>query len=152
MHDERFSSALCPLRSALYNDTMRAERGFTLVELMAALLILTFVITSTLWAFLQRNRMMQQASEIMLAYQALANEAEYLRRVDFDALASGPDFQSDTTLLAPLPDYGTAVVVELVKPGVKSVTMTIRWKNGEREARLGLIRVHTGEKDGGTLF
>jgi prepilin-type N-terminal cleavage/methylation domain-containing protein len=131
---------------------MRAQRGFTLVELMAALLILTFVITSTLWAFLHRNKMLQQASEITLAYQALANEAEYLRRVDFDALADSNDFQSDTTLLAPLTPDGTVVTVEVVKPGVKSVTMTIRWKNGEREARLGLIRVHTGEKDGGTLF
>ncbi|MDP9190718.1 MAG: type II secretion system GspH family protein [Acidobacteriota bacterium] len=131
---------------------MRAERGFTLIELMAALLILTFVITSTLWAFLQRNKMLQQASEITLAYQALANEAEYLRRVNFDALASGSDFQSDTTLLAPLVDSGTAVTVEVVKPGVKSVTMTIRWKNGEREARLGLIRVHTGAAEGASLF
>ena len=158
MHDERsaaaFSSALCPLRSALYNGTMRAERGFTLIELMAALLILTFVITSTLWAFLQRNKMLQQASEIVLAYQSLANEAEYLRRVDFgklDAL-NGSTFQSDPALLAPLPQYGTAVKVDDVSLGVKSVTMTIRWKNGEREARLGLIRVDTGEEDGGTLF
>ena len=134
---------------------MRAQRGFTLVELMAALLILTFVITSSLWAFLERNKKLQQASEIILAYQALANEAEYLRRHNFGALEGyGNDFQSlsDSTLLVPLAPYGTAVKVEVVKPGVKNVTMTIRWRNGEREARLALIRVDTGDPAGRSLF
>ena len=129
---------------------MRDERGFTLVEVLVALLIVTFVITSSLWAFLERNKRLQQASEIMLAYQALANEAEYLRRHDFAALETyGDTFQSSTMLLTPLTPYGTAVKVDVIKPGVKNVTMTIRWHNGEREARLGVIRVDTG---GGSLF
>jgi prepilin-type N-terminal cleavage/methylation domain-containing protein len=129
---------------------MRDERGFTLVEVLAALLILTFVITSSLWAFLERNKRLQQASEIMLAYQALANEAEYVRRHDFANLESyGDMFKSDPTLLTPLDDYETAVDVDVVKPGVKNVTMTIRWHNKERQARLGVIRVQTG---GGSLF
>ena len=132
---------------------MRHERGFSLIEVLAALLILTFVVTSSLWAFLERNRRLQQASEIMLAYQALANEAEYLRRENFASLETyGQEFKSleDTTLLLPLEPYGTAVKVEVVQPGVKNVTMTIRWHNGEREARLGLVRVETG--GGGPLF
>ena len=127
---------------------MRSQRGFTLIEVLAALLIVTFVITSTLWAFLERNKRLQQASELILAYQALANEAEYLRRERFGALESyGNDFQSlkVSTLLVPLEPYDTTVQVELVKPGVKNVTMTIRWHNHQREARLGLIRVHTGD-------
>ena len=130
---------------------MRDERGFTLVEVLAALLILTFVITSALWAFLERNKKLQQASEIMLAYQALANEAEYVRRHDFEQLgAYGDTFRSDPMLLVPLGLYGTAVKVDDVKPGVvKNVTLTIRWHAGEREARLGVIRVKTG---GGSLF
>jgi len=134
---------------------MRDERGFTLVELMAALLILTFVITSSLWAFLERNKRLQQASEIILAYQALANEAEYVRRERFGSLEAYPqDFKSlsETTLLDPLSPFGTAIKVEVVKPGVKNVTMTIRWHNGQREARLGLVRVDTGDPSGESLF
>jgi prepilin-type N-terminal cleavage/methylation domain-containing protein len=134
---------------------MRDERGFSLIEVLAALLIVTFVITSSLWAFLERNKRLQQASELILAYQALANEAEYLRRERFGALeAYGDTFQSLTvsTLLDPLEPYGTAVKVEVVKPGVKNVTMTIRWHNGEREARLALVRVDTGDPGGRSLF
>jgi prepilin-type N-terminal cleavage/methylation domain-containing protein len=135
---------------------MRDERGFSLIEVLAALLIVTFVITSSLWAFLERNKRLQQASELILAYQALANEAEYLRREKFAGLeAYGDTFQSLnlSTLLVPLEPYGTAVKVEVVKPGVKNVTMTIRWHNGEREARLALIRVDTGDRpEGRSLF
>lgn len=126
---------------------MRDERGFSLVEVMAAMLILTFVITTSLWAFLERNKKLQQASEIILAYQALANEAEYWRRYSFATLEkedSNFASLSDTTLLAPLAPYGTTVKVEVVKPGVKNVTLTIWWRNGEREARLGVVRVDTG--------
>ncbi|HEU4887876.1 MAG TPA: type II secretion system protein [Thermoanaerobaculia bacterium] len=129
---------------------MRDERGFSLVEIMAAFLILTFVITTSLWAFLERNKRLQQASEIILAYQALANEAEYRRRDPYAQVETEPIFfKSDTTLLTPLAPYAAAVKVDLVKPGVKNVTMTIRWKNGEREARLGIVRVDTL---GGPLF
>ncbi|MEA2489261.1 MAG: hypothetical protein QOH21_1053, partial [Acidobacteriota bacterium] len=51
-------------------------RGFSLTEVLVALLILTLVITSSLVVFVERNRRMQQASELVLAYQALSNEAE----------------------------------------------------------------------------
>jgi prepilin-type N-terminal cleavage/methylation domain-containing protein len=124
---------------------MRDRRGFSLVEVMAALLILTIVITSSLLAFLERNKRLQQASEIVLAYQALANEAEYRRRHPYVMVEGiSPTFVSNTDVLAPLEPYITAVKVDVVQPGVKNVTLTIRWRNGEREAKLGLVRVDTG--------
>jgi type II secretory pathway pseudopilin PulG len=130
---------------------MRDERGFSLVEIMAAFLILTFVITSSLWAFLERNKRIQHAREIVLAYQALANEAEFRRRDPFSTLESQSKFfdESNRALLTPLAPDSAVVEVDVVKPGVKNVTMIIRWKNGQREARLAIVRVETG---GGSLF
>lgn len=124
---------------------VRNQRGFSLVEVLVAFLILTIVITMSLTAFVERNRRLQQASEIMLAYQALANETEYRRRMPYGTLEKEPaEFVSDTALLAPLAPFGTVVTVEQAAPDVKHLTMTIRWRNGEREARLGLVRVNTG--------
>ena len=124
---------------------MRREKGFTLIEVLAALLILTLVITMSLAAFVERNKRLRQASEIILAYQALANEAEFRRRDDFGTLEAQPaQFKSETDLLAPLAPFGTAVRVQQTQPGVKNVTMTVRWANGVREARLVLVRVDTG--------
>jgi type II secretory pathway pseudopilin PulG len=133
---------------------MRDERGFSLVEIMAAFLILTFVITTSLYAFLERNKRLQQASEIVLAYQALANEAEFRRRVPFGQLETVSEFfdESNRELLTPLDPDEARVKVDVVKPGVKNVTMTVRWKNKEREARLAIVRVDTGQVDGESFF
>jgi prepilin-type N-terminal cleavage/methylation domain-containing protein len=123
---------------------MRDQRGFSLPEVLAALLILTVVITVSFTAFLERNRRLQQASEIMLAWQALANEAEHQRRVRFDDLSSGDEFLSKPEILKPLTPYETVIAVEDVEEGVRNVTLTVHWRNRERTERLTLVRVHTG--------
>lgn len=124
---------------------MGDQRGFSLIELLVAFLILTLVITMSMAAFVERNKRLQQAGEIILAYQALANEAEYRRRMDYAGLEKEDDsFVSSTEVLAPLAPYATIVSVKQSKPGVKNVLMTIRWRNGERQARLELVRVDTG--------
>lgn len=124
----------------------RSQGGFSLPEVLAALLIVTFVITVSFTAFLERNRRLEQASEIMLAYQSLANEAEFRRRITYSQLLDDVKFRSGPALplLEPLAPYDTVVNVEEVKTGVKNVTMTVRWRNGERVARLTLVRVDTG--------
>lgn len=125
---------------------MRDERGFSLIELLAALLILTIVITVSFTAFYERTRRLQQAAEMVLAWQALANEAEYQRRIEFADLESGTPFRSgpQPEILAPLKPFETSIVVEKTKPGIRNVTMKILWRNGKREAHLTLVRVHTG--------
>lgn len=123
---------------------MRDERGFSLIELLAALLILTIVITVSFTAFYERTRRLQQAAEMVLAWQALANEAEYQRRIDFGDLESGTGFRSDLEILAPLKPFVTSIAVEQTRPGIRNVTMKIRWRHGKREAHLTLVRVNTG--------
>jgi prepilin-type N-terminal cleavage/methylation domain-containing protein len=127
-----------------YNARMRRQRGFSLPEVLAALLILTLVITVSFTAFLERNRRLQQAGELMLAYQALANEAEYQRRVPYDDLVPTDEFEKPIALLEPLKPYQTTVEVEEVEDGVANVTLTIRWHNLEKTAKLILVRTKTG--------
>lgn len=128
------------------NRLMREQRGYTLVELMAALAILGFVLTVTMVAFMDRNRRMKDARETILAYQALANEAEYMRRKNYTNVQTTTDFDSDTTLLTPLQPCTTTIDVAETA-GVKNVTMTIRWRKEGRVAQLLLIRTDTGGKN-----
>lgn len=126
---------------------MRRQEGFSLAELLMALLILTIVITTSMAAFLERNRRQQQAREIMAVYQALANEAEYWRRIPFGELGQPElhrDFKLQHPILGPLGDYNTIVAVTPVEADVKKVTLTVRWHEGQRQARLGIVRVETG--------
>ena len=124
------------------------SEGFSLIEVLVALMILTVVVTTSMAAFLERNRRLRQASETMLAYQALANEAEYRRRESFAELAllekKPQQFFSDTTVLTPLDSYETIVSAKETQTGVRNVLMVIRWNNGKREAKLEIVRADTG--------
>jgi len=123
---------------------MRRQKGFSLVELLFALLVLTIVITTSLAVFVERTRRLWQASELILVTQALANEAEIVRRIDFTPLDGLDDqFDTDLSILDPLRPFTTKVEVTLLRAGVKSVTMSVRWGK-DRESKLALLRTDTG--------
>jgi prepilin-type N-terminal cleavage/methylation domain-containing protein len=124
---------------------MRRSRGFSMAEVLVALAILAIVITTTIAMFAERTRRMRQASETILAWQALSNEAELWRRVPFtqiDVVAS-QTFQSDLSLLKPLEPYTTAVKVDAPRADVRNITLTIRWPVGH-EQHLSIARADTG--------
>lgn len=121
------------------------QRGFTLVEVMVALVILGLVITTSLAVFVERTKRQREATETILAYQALANEAEVRRRIDFNDIdQSPPTFVTDLSLLVPLMPYTTHVTMDQPSDNVKNITMRIIWQNGKRVATLHLSRVNTG--------
>ena len=124
---------------------MRRSRGFSLAEVLVALAILAIVITTTIAMFAERTRRMRQASETILAYQALSNEAEYWRRESFAQIddATNQTFKSDVTILTPLAPYTTAVKVDAPRADVRNVTLTIRWA-ATHEAHLAVARANTG--------
>jgi prepilin-type N-terminal cleavage/methylation domain len=125
---------------------MPRSRGFSLVEVLVALVIMAIVITTTIAMFAEKTRRMRQASETILAWQALSNEAEYWRRVDFAEIDKPATqvFQSpDLAVLAPLAPYTTSVKVDTPQADVRNVTLTIRWA-ANREAHLAVARANTG--------
>ena len=112
---------------------------------MVALVILGLVITTSLAVFVERTKRQKEATETILAYQALANEAEVRRRIDFTDLDTAPPiFVTDTSLLLPLKPYVTHVTIDQPSTDVKNVTMRVIWQKGRRVATLHLARVNTG--------
>ena len=126
------------------------QRGFSLVEILAALLILAVVITTTIAMFGERQKRLRQANETILAYQALANEAEYWRRVRFaDIDGTPPVSMSNTAIITPMQPYAAAVRVDTPRPDIRNVTLSLTWNSGQNHASLALVRVDTG---GGNLW
>ena len=81
----------------------------------------------------------------ILVYQALSNEAEIWRRIDFAQLDNQqPVFQSDMSILRPLAPFNAAVKIDTPRADIKNVTFTVRWNKGQRQARLAILRADTG--------
>jgi len=124
---------------------MERQRGFSLVEVLAALLVLAIVITTTMAMFVERQKRMQAANETILAYQAIANEIEYRRRIPYAQLESAEGtFVTDTAILGPLVPFAATVTVAPPQSNVKVVTLSVRWRNGQRVERVSISRVDTG--------
>ncbi len=124
---------------------MAKERGFSLVEVIVGLFILTIVITTTIVMFTDRQRRLRQANETILVYQALSNESEIWRLIDFSRLdQQQPKFQSDTSILQVLTPFNTAVKIDTPRPDIKNVTFTVKWDGGQRQASLSILRADTG--------
>ncbi len=124
---------------------MRRSRGFSMAEVLVALAILAIVITTTIAMFAERTRRLRQASETILAWQALSNEAELWRRVPFTEIdaGAGQPFRSDLSLLKPMEPFTTAIKVDAPRADVRNVTLTVRWAVGH-EQHLSLARADTG--------
>jgi prepilin-type N-terminal cleavage/methylation domain-containing protein len=132
---------------------MKAKRGYSLPELLVALVILAIVITTTIAMFARRSQYLRESSETILVWQAMWNEMEIWRRLPWNGLESqSPKFQSDLSILAPLGTVDTNVDVTVSKddPHIKNVTLTVRFEYNaakkiyKRNAHLSLLRADTG--------
>jgi Tfp pilus assembly protein PilV len=122
-----------------------------MAELLAALLILGIVITTTIAMFAERQARLRDASETILAWQALSNEAEIWRRIDFASLDSASKtFRSDVAITKRLPDVAYEVAVTTPRTDIRQVTFTIIWNRAQRagskrrSAELSILRADTG--------
>lgn len=131
-----------------YNRAVRGSRGFTLIESLVALLILSLVITTSLATFYDRHRRLRTAEETILAWQAIANEAEVLRRVELATLRDATAFTTSAALLEQLDEVKSTITVEEAKPGTKLVRVRVEWR-GNRKAEVTVVRTSTG---GGPLW
>ncbi|HUF18681.1 MAG TPA: prepilin-type N-terminal cleavage/methylation domain-containing protein [Thermoanaerobaculia bacterium] len=125
---------------------MRGSRGFSLIEVLAGMLILSFVITTSLGVFYERERTHRRAEEMMLAWQVLSNESEIVRRIPFghlDALHDGP-FRSNLELLESLDSLSSRIEVTEARPRLKDVTLTLTWGGGRGHAAVTVLRSDTG--------
>lgn len=122
---------------------MSRQRGFSLIETLIGLLILAFVLTTSLTVFTSRQKRLRDADELIAAYQALANEAEVERVIPFASLNPGESrFRSDTAILANLTNARTRVTVTPWNGGSRRVEMTVEWNDGARSESLAIFRVN----------
>lgn len=131
--------------------TTPRSAGFTLVEVLVALLILTIVILTSLAVFGDRARKLRDAGELSLAWQALANEAEARRRQPFAELATGEavPFLTDPAADGALDGAEGEVTIEAEGPNLRALVLRVAWAGGEKSVETTVYRADTG---GGPLW
>lgn len=125
---------------------MRGARGFSLVEVLAGLLILSFVITTSLGVFYEREKTHRRAEEMMLAWQALGNESELVRRTPWASLGAldRQPFRSDLELVDSLDGVSSRIEVSDSRPMLKEVVLKLTWDDGRGNATVTVLRSDTG--------
>lgn len=133
-----------------------AARGFSLIEVLVAVVILGIVIATSLAIYFDRQKRLVRAAETIAAFQAIANEAEVQRRIEFTAVRSrgsfvsvqGEDGEIDLGALASLPNVTTAVIVAEPTPVVKQVTLVVEWGEAtpRRSAKMTMMRSFAGNQ------
>jgi cytoskeletal protein RodZ len=121
-----------------------------LVEVLVAVLILGFVVATSLWIFFDRQKRLKLAADTITAYQAIASEAEVVRTVPYEELRTRNKFYSvigtDGTVqlgaLSALKNVTTNVEVTEPTPVVKQIKLTVEWEgnNAPRSATMSIFR------------
>ena len=128
-------------------------RGYSLPEVLVALVILSIIITTSIAMFARRQQYLRESSETILVWQVIWNESEIWRRLDWNGLEGQPKtFHSDLTILGPLGTSETRVEVAKSKDdsNVKNVTLTVLWEYDKekkiyhRNAHVSILRADTG--------
>lgn len=125
---------------------MRGARGFTLIEVLFALLIIGFVLTTSLAIFYEREQRLRAAEDLVIASQAAAVETEYLRQAAWGSLVAGDrEWLSAPSILARLRNPSTRVLIEN-ELYYKRLTVEVVWNDG-RSRHVHVL--HRTDVDGG---
>ena len=108
---------------------MRASRGFTLIEVLVSLFIIS-VMLLLFQAVLRSASLVTSTRNRDAALSIARNEIEELRATGYDALPSSGPFTDD--LLSTLPSGSAAVTISDLNSGTKQVITIVSWQERNR--------------------
>lgn len=117
----------------------REQQGFTIVELLVAILILGIVTASISTLFISINTLQRKTSHIDSATRAAQREIETLRNDNYGSLIAGQTLDFTDQLPATLPKdrAGTAAISE-PSPDLKRVDVTVTYTESGRQEKVVL--------------
>lgn len=109
---------------------MNRRTGFTIVEVMVAIVFLGFVVIGITQLYLSIERIQQKTAWLQIASHAAQAEIEALRNDNYNSLSDGQtiDFTSQLPGTLPSPRSATVAVSE-PQSGLKKVDITISYSD-----------------------
>lgn len=119
--------------SMIKNNVRSDESGFSLVELLAAIIVLGIVAGSITAIFGGIQRVQTATNYHETATRSAQREIEVLRNNNYGSLTPGVNIDFTSSLPSTLPNEktGTVVVTEPVS-GLRRVDVTVSYKHGEK--------------------
>lgn len=104
------------------------NRGFAIVSVVAAVVILAVALTSAVSVYVSASRLGKKANELTTASNYVEGVLERAKSTPYDAVVSASIVEG----LPKLPGATCEMKVEQPEPGLKSVTVTCSWRDGKR--------------------
>lgn len=121
---------------------MKDQSGFTIVELLATIVVFGIASLGIANLFYSMQYVQQQASHLDIATRAAQREVEVLRNNTYNALVVGQtiDFSSSLPDALPQNKSGTVTVTE-PSPGLKRVDVSVTYMDGSKQQQVQLSSI-----------
>jgi len=107
---------------------MKGQSGFTIPELMVAIVFMGFAFIAIASLYLDIQRVQEQTGYIQIASHAAQTEIESLRNSNYNSLDDGQNIDFSSTLPTTLPGPRTGTVaVTSPMTGLKRVDVTVQY-------------------------
>jgi prepilin-type N-terminal cleavage/methylation domain-containing protein len=116
----------------------KLESGFTLIEVMAAILIVTIVIAGSSFLFVAGRGQVSQQKHYRTATQLVAQRLEELKAGSYTTIASGTTTDSPIVLDDVSYSRSFETVVN-ANPPYKTVTVTVSWMQGSNSRNVSMV-------------
>ena len=117
----------------------RNQHGFTIVELLVAIMIIGVVTASISSLFISINTLQRKTSHIDSATRAAQREVETLRNDNYGALIAGQSINFTDQLPTSLPaDRKGSATVSEPSPDLKRVDVTVTYTDGGKQEKVVL--------------
>ena len=127
----------------------RNRDGFTLIEVMMAVMIMSLVFVSSIAALTIGYRMLEDARMSTLASQVLQSEMENLRLKNWSqisALPASEPFTIDTTLnTTSFQKFTCTRQITDIRTDLKQITLVVQWNAMDGKSRVRRYLTYMGE-------
>lgn len=115
----------------------RSESGFTIVELLIAIMIMGIIIASISTLFIGVNNLQRKTSRIDSATRAAQREIETLRNDNYGMLTAGQTINFTSSLPKNLPtDRNGTVEVSEPSADLRRVDVTVTYTEGGKQQKI----------------
>lgn len=117
----------------------KSDRGFTIVEVLIAIAILSFALLGMAGLTMGIMTGNDQSKKLTTATALAQDKMEEIKRLGYDGTPSNNDTTYDTVSGYPQYTRKTSTAVDTPNTGMKTITVTVSWNSNARSTELKTI-------------